>query len=40
VVAALKKGASLSLGVDHENYKANTGALAGPVRASLLSDLA
>ncbi|MBE0625646.1 MAG: DUF3501 family protein [Burkholderiales bacterium] len=36
---ALKYGVALSLGVDHRNYQAETGALAAGVRASLVHDL-
>ena len=36
---ALKNGAALSLGVDHQNYQAEIGAVAAGVRASLTKDL-
>ncbi len=36
---ALKNGAALSLGVDHQNYQAELGAVAAGVRASLTQDL-
>lgn len=39
MVAAAKGGAALSVGVDHPEYNANTGALPEAVRASLASDL-
>ena len=39
MVAAAKQGAALSVGIDHPEYQANTGALAEAVRASLASDL-
>ena len=39
MVAALKQGAGLTLSVDHQHYKATTGPLAEPVRASLVADL-
>jgi len=39
MVTALKQGVALSLGVDHPHYKATTGTLAEPVRASLVADL-
>ena len=37
--AALKAGALLSLGVEHEGYREEAAMLAEPVRASLLADL-
>ncbi len=37
---ALKRGASLAMGVDHENYLHVTDPVPEPVRASLASDLA
>lgn len=37
---ALKGGASLAMGVDHENYRHQTDPVPEPVRASLLADLA
>jgi len=40
MVAAAKRGAALSAGVDHPHYTASTGPLAEPVRASLAADLA
>jgi len=40
MVAAAKSGAALSVGVEHPEYTANTGALAEAVRASLAADLA
>ena len=36
---ALKYGVALSLGVDHQNYQAEIGAVAAAVRASLTKDL-
>jgi len=39
-IAALKEGAVLEAGIDHENYQAGSGALPEPVRASLVADLA
>ena len=39
MVAAAKSGAALSVGVEHPEYNANTGALSEAVRASLASDL-
>ena len=39
MVAAAKGGSALSVGVDHTEYTANTGALPEAVRASLASDL-
>jgi hypothetical protein len=39
-IAALKDGAVLEAGIDHENYQAGSGALPEPVRASLVADLA
>ncbi len=39
MVAAAKGGAVLSVGVDHPEYTANTGALPEAVRASLAADL-
>jgi hypothetical protein len=39
MIAAAKAGAAISVGVDHAEYEANTGALPEAVRASLASDL-
>ena len=39
MIAAAKAGAAISVGVDHPEYEANTGALPELVRASLASDL-
>ncbi len=39
MVAAARSGAAISVGVDHPEYNANTGALSDAVRASLASDL-
>jgi len=39
MTGALKHGAALSLGVDHPNYRAEAGAVAAGVRASLAQDL-
>lgn len=39
MIAAAKSGAALSVGIDHPEYMANTGALPEPVRASLAADL-
>ena len=36
---SLKAGAALSMGVDHDNYKAEIGAVANAVRDSLARDL-
>ncbi len=36
---ALKYGVALSIGVDHQNYQAEIGAVAAGVRASLIKDL-
>ena len=40
MVEAMKSGASLSIGVDHENYRHLQGPLAAPIRDSLTRDLA
>jgi hypothetical protein len=40
MVEALKSGASLSIGVDHDNYRHVQGPLPAPVRDSLTGDLA
>jgi len=40
MVAALRGGAALAIGVDHPNYVATVPQVADPMRASLLSDLA
>jgi hypothetical protein len=39
MIAAAKGGAAISVGVDHPEYEANTGALPEAVRASLAADL-
>jgi hypothetical protein len=39
MIAAAKGGAAISVGVDHAEYSANTGALTEAVRASLVADL-
>ena len=39
MVAAVKGGAALAVGVDHPHYTASSGPLAEPVRASLAADL-
>ncbi len=39
MIAAAKTGAAISVGVDHPEYKANTGALPEAVRSSLAADL-
>ena len=39
MITAAKGGAAISVGVDHPEYAANTGALPEAVRASLASDL-
>jgi len=36
---ALKYGVALSLGIDHQNYQAEVGAVTAGVRASLAQDL-
>jgi hypothetical protein len=38
-VEALKSGASLAAGIDHENYRVEISPLAENVRKSLLGDL-
>ncbi len=38
-VAALKSGASLAAGIDHENYRVSVSPIADNIRASLLGDL-
>jgi len=40
MVEALKSGASLSIGVDHDNYRHVEGPLPAPIRDSLTRDLA
>ncbi|RPH67531.1 MAG: DUF3501 family protein [Burkholderiales bacterium] len=40
MAAALKRGAALSAGVDHENYRAETSPLPATVRDALVADLA
>jgi hypothetical protein len=39
MIKALMGGASLSMGVDHANYRHQIASVPGPVRASLLADL-
>ncbi|MGH8618486.1 MAG: DUF3501 family protein [Burkholderiales bacterium] len=39
MIAALKRGAALTLGVDHPEYRARVEALETPVRDALVSDL-
>lgn len=39
MIAALRQGAALAMGVDHPDYTAALSPLADPVRASLLADL-
>lgn len=39
MIAAARSGAAISVGVDHPEYTANTGALPEAVRASLAADL-
>jgi hypothetical protein len=39
MVAALKAGGSLSLGVDHPSYRHSVSPLPGPARDALLRDL-
>jgi hypothetical protein len=39
MIAAAKSGAAISVGVDHPEYEANTGALPDAARAALASDL-
>lgn len=39
MIAALKDGKALAIGVDHAHYRADTGALPEPVRRSLAADL-
>ena len=36
---ALKRGAALSAGVDHDNYRAEASPLPAAIRAALLADL-
>ena len=38
-VAALKNGASLLAGIDHENYRVDVNPVADNIRESLLADL-
>ena len=40
MVEAMKSGASLSIGVDHDNYRHVQGPMPGPIRDSLARDLA
>ena len=40
MAAALRRGAALSVGVDHENYRAEANPLPDAVRAALVADLA
>ncbi len=40
MVEAMKSGASLSIGVDHDNYRHSQGPLPAPIRDSLSRDLA
>jgi len=40
MAAALRRGAALSVGVDHENYRAEASPLPDAVRAALVADLA
>ena len=40
MVAAFKTGRDVAMGVDHPHYRAEIAALAAPVRAALLADLA
>jgi hypothetical protein len=39
MIEAMKSAASLSIGVDHDNYRHVSGPLAAPVRNSLTRDL-
>ena len=39
MIASLKTGAALALGIDHENYRHQVAAVPGAVRAALLADL-
>ena len=39
MVQALKRGAALAIGIDHPEYSATSGVVAGPVHASLVNDL-
>ncbi len=39
MIAALKSGASLAAGIDHDNYRAHISPIAENVRASLVADL-
>src|SRR5690606_29949196 len=39
MAAALRRGAALSVGVDHENYRAEANPLPAAVRAALVADL-
>ncbi len=39
MAAALKRGAALSVGVDHDNYRAEASPLPAAIRAALLADL-
>ena len=40
MIAALRQGAALAMGIDHPAYQAKIGAVSEAVRASLLADLA
>jgi hypothetical protein len=40
MVAALRGGAALAMGVDHPNYSAAVARVADAMRASLMADLA
>ncbi len=39
MVADLKRGASLGVGIDHKHYAYEVEPVAGPIRESLLADL-
>ena len=39
MAAALKQGASLSIGIDHHQYRHEVEPVAGPVREALAADL-
>jgi len=40
MVAAIKAGASLGMGIDHANYSHEVEPVAAPIREALLADLA
>jgi hypothetical protein len=40
MIAALRQNASLSMGIDHPAYDVSSGPITGPVKDSLIGDLA